>query len=219
MMDSTVMTDILSVPTVPWPSPAEGVDVSEWNGPVDWQAVRRAGKTFAIIRLGYGADHLDSLFYRNVNEALVAGLGLGVYRYSYAMTLTEARDEARHTAYILRDCGLTASKLPLGIWYDMEDSDNYKQNRGLTADEAGRALMTDCCLQFATVLQSYDYPYVGVYANWDWWTNRLDESRLPMAKWVAQYNTTCDIDGAALWQYTDCLDIEGATFDGIRLLN
>lgn len=217
-MDTTVMAKLMAKPTVPWPAPAEGVDVSEWNYPVDWQAVRRAGKTFAIVRLGYGRDTLDSLFYRHVNEALAAGLGLGVYRYSYAVTALEAREEARHTVYILRDCGLTPDKLPLGIWYDMEDSDDYKANHGVGDDAAGRALMTDCCLQFAAVMQSYGYPYVGVYANWDWWTHRLEAERLPMAKWVAQYNDTCDIAGAALWQYTSTLSIEGMTLDGVRLL-
>lgn len=218
-MDTTVMMKLLHGPTVPWPAPAEGVDVSEWTGTVDWQAVRRAGKTFAIVRLGYGRDTLDARFYQNVNEVLAAGLGLGVYRYSYAVTPADAREEARHTAYILRDCGLTPETLPLGIWYDMEDSDNYKLNHGIGTDADSQALMTDCCLQFAVVMQSYGYPYVGVYANWDWWMHRLAANRLPLAKWVAQYNDTCDMEGATLWQYTSQLAIEGMLLDGVRLLS
>ena len=57
----------------------KGIDVSENNGWIDWKAVKENGIEFAIIRLGYGRGHLDSLFYKNVNEALEAGLKIGVY--------------------------------------------------------------------------------------------------------------------------------------------
>ena len=61
-----------------------GIDVSENNGVVDWGRVA-LGLDFAIIRIGYGRNHLDSQVYNNINGALAAGLKIGVYHYSYAL--------------------------------------------------------------------------------------------------------------------------------------
>ena len=107
-----------------------GIDVSEHNGEIDWEEIRRAGIAFAIIRLGWGRGHLDHLFYEHINGALAAGLAVGVYYYSYADTPKAAEDEARFTVHVLADCGLSPEKLPLGVWYDMEDADGWKAARG-----------------------------------------------------------------------------------------
>ena len=72
----------------------KGIDVSENNGMVDWGAVKAAGFEFAIIRIGYGKGHLDSQFYDNVNGALKAGLKIGIYHYSYALSDDVAGIEA-----------------------------------------------------------------------------------------------------------------------------
>lgn len=74
----------------------KGIDVSENNGYVDWNAVKAAGMDFAIIRLGFGNRHLDTNFYENVNGALAVGLKIGVYYYSYALDEPAARSEARY---------------------------------------------------------------------------------------------------------------------------
>lgn len=71
-----------------------GIDVSENNGVVDWGAVKANGFDFAIIRIGYGRGHIDSEFYNNVNGAITAGLLIGVYHYSYALTEAHAKEEA-----------------------------------------------------------------------------------------------------------------------------
>ena len=108
-----------------------GIDVSEHNGGLDWEEIRRAGIAFAIIRLGWGRGHLDRLFYEHINGALAAELPVGVYYYSYADTPKAAEDEAWFTVHVLADCGLSPGKLPLGVWYDMEDADGWKAARGL----------------------------------------------------------------------------------------
>ena len=69
----------------------KGIDVSEHNGIVNWNKVKNAGMDFAIIRLGFGNKHLDGSFYDNYNGAKMAGLKVGVYYYSYAMTPEEAK--------------------------------------------------------------------------------------------------------------------------------
>ena len=63
-----------------------GIDVSEHNQPLSWQSLKRQGASFVIVRLGWGKGHLDSRFYEQVNGVLAAGLELGIYYYSYALT-------------------------------------------------------------------------------------------------------------------------------------
>ena len=79
----------------------KGIDVSENNGYVNWNAVKAAGMDFAIIRLGFGNRHLDTNFYENVNGALAAGLKIGVYYYSYALDEAAARSEAGYMLSVL----------------------------------------------------------------------------------------------------------------------
>ena len=107
-----------------------GIDVSENNGHINWEAVKAAGVKFAIIRLGYGNCHLDSMFYENINGAIDAGLDVGVYYYSYALDEDMALNEARFLIETLEDAGLYNEKLPMGIWLDMEDADGYKSRHG-----------------------------------------------------------------------------------------
>lgn len=76
-------------------APAFGTDVSQHNGKgVDYTAWKNAGKTFTMIRMSYGNDHLDPQFWDNVNAAEAAGVPFGVYHYSYAYNTKEATIEA-----------------------------------------------------------------------------------------------------------------------------
>ena len=166
-----------------------GIDVSEHNGVLDWKAIKDWGISFAILRLGYGKGHLDRRFYENINGVLAAGLQAGVYYYSYALTVEEARDEARFTAYVLKDCGITPDRLAVGTWFDMEDADGWKER--------------------------------GIYANYDWLIHRIDREKLSHYTfyWCAQWAPHCDLPGAAIWQYTDRLDVCGRVFDGNLLMS
>ena len=109
-----------------------GIDVSEHNGSIPWRALKRGGLSFAIVRLGWGQVHLDELFYENINGALAADIEVGIYYYSYALTMEAAAREARFASFVLRDCGLSPAYLPMGCWLDMEDADRYKEKNGLT---------------------------------------------------------------------------------------
>lgn len=190
----------------------KGIDVSENNGYVDWQSVADNGIEFAIIRIGYGS-HLDSKFYENINGALDVGLKVGVYLYSYALDEQSAENEANFVINTLQSSGLTSDKLEMGVWFDMEDADNYKYNRGIGIDN--KQLITNMCSVFINRLWKDGYISTGLYANYDWMTNYIYTEQLGgCAKWVAQYNSYCDYDGATLWQYTDSLYINGNQFDG-----
>lgn len=193
-----------------------GIDVSENNGVVDWGAVKANGFDFAIIRIGYGRSNLDSEFYNNVNGAINAGLSIGVYHYSYAINEERAADEAEFVLNTLNDAGLTVDKLPMGVWFDMEDADGYKENRGMPTSQQ----LTNICSVFINKLWQAGYVNTGLYASYDWLVNVLDVSQLGgCAIWCAQLNNQCDYEGANLWQYTFSENIEGKEFDADLVLN
>lgn len=188
-----------------------GIDVSENNGTVDWPAVAAAGQQFAIVRLGYGNKHLDSKFYANINGALAAGLKVGIYYYSYALTERAATAEAEYVLEVLRDCGLTPDKLAMGCWYDMEDADGYKERHGMPS----RQTITNMCSRFIVELNKAGYS-CGIYANLDWLRNKIYTSQLAdyVPYWCAQWGRKCDWPNARIWQYTDSLQVDSFTFDG-----
>lgn len=188
-----------------------GIDVSENNGVVDWQVVAAGGVEFAIIRVGYGAGHLDGEFYRNVNGALGAGLRVGVYHYSYALTVAQARAEANFVVATLQACGLGPDKLEMGIWFDMEDADGYKARHGMPE----RPTITAMCSDFICVCNRNGYS-CGVYASLDWLEHKIATEQLAsyVPYWCAQWGGRCDWPAAKMWQYTDCYYIGNKVFDG-----
>lgn len=189
----------------------EGIDVSENNGTVNWQAVAKAGIKFAVIRLGYGLNHLDSKFYENVNGALANGLKIGVYFYSYALTADEAKQEGEFAVKMLSGCGLTPDRLEMGVWFDMEDADGYKRENGMPDNQT----ITDMCSAFIVECNKAGYS-CGVYANLDWLENKIYTTQLAdyVPYWCAQWGSKCDWPNAKIWQYTDKLRIGGKYFDG-----
>ena len=188
-----------------------GIDVSEHNGMIDWKYLKEWGVGFAILRLGYGKGHLDGRFYEYINGALGVGIPAGVYYYSYALQEKEARAEAWFSAYVLQDCGVTPERLPLGVWYDMEDADGWKSSHGMPDNEE----ITAMCGAYTKEMARYGYP-CGIYASYDWLMHRIDRKQLSpyMSYWCAQWGSTCDFPGAAIWQYTDHLEIGGKVYDG-----
>lgn len=185
----------------------KGIDVSEHNGAINWQDVVDDGNEFAIIRLGWGNQHLDKRFYDNFNGALDAGLKVGIYYYSEATDASEAAAEAEFALYVMQDAGITPDMLAMGFWFD-EENDNWKSERLTDPEE-----ITDICTTFINTLEEAGY-HCGLYANYDYLANVIDMSRLSgVPVWCAQYNIQCDYDGASIWQCTDSHFINGAQFD------
>lgn len=186
----------------------KGVDVSQHNGMVDWKSVKRAGFTFAMVRIGYGKGHLDNNFYRNINGALDAGLKVGVYHYSYALTVADAEKEADFVIKTLVDAGLSAKKV-IGVYYDMEDADGYKAKHGMPSRQA----LTNFCS--IAVNRFWKHGYVaGVYCNKDWYKNKLHFNQLGgCALWLAEPGKPRSSIKCTLWQYTFTEKIAGKIFD------
>lgn len=191
----------------------KGVDVSQHNGMVDWKSVKRAGFTFAMVRIGYSKGHLDNNFYRNINGALDAGLKVGVYHYSYALTVADAKKEADFIISTLKQCGLTPEKL-IGVYYDMEDADGYKSKQGMPSKQ----ILTNICSIVINALWKSGYT-AGIYANNDWLDNHIDMRQLGgCALWLAQPGATKPRRKCNIWQYTFTEKIAGKTFDADSMM-
>ncbi|MGN0522113.1 MAG: GH25 family lysozyme, partial [Eubacterium sp.] len=185
-----------------------GVDVSENNDTVDFASLKAQGYDFAMIRLGY-YNHLDKKFYEHVQAACEAGMIFGVYLYSYAFNLDEAKAESD---FVLDTLATLESKylqnmiLPVG--YDIEDKlilDNCAGNKTQITNQA---------LQFCSDISSAGYTPM-VYANLNWFNNYIDISQINskgIKVWYANWESAPDFStvksvGASgvssyIWQYT-----------------
>ncbi|WP_371374214.1 GH25 family lysozyme [Sporomusa aerivorans] len=181
----------------------KGIDVSKHNGMVDWQTVAAAGIEFVIIRCSYGLQSRDEMFSRNAAEAKAAGLKVGAYHYSYALSVADAIQEAANCREAIECIG---QKLELPVFFDMEDADGYKERKGFAFEPAE---ITGMCKAFVDNI-GLD---CGVYASYSWLTDYIDWRSIGCAVWNAQWGRSDDIRGY-MWQYTDSLEIGGRLFDG-----
>ena len=181
----------------------KGIDVSENNGSVDWQAVVDAGIEFAMVRISYGKHGVDESFAENVQAAQAAGLKVGGYHYSYALSVDDAVEEAQNCLDAIHEAGVT---LDLPLFFDMEDADGYKARHEFVFDPDE---ITDICRTFIANFGGD----CGVYASLSWLENYIDWQSLGCPVWNAQWGDSDSIKGY-LWQYTDKLVISDKEFDG-----
>ncbi|MBR0061890.1 MAG: hypothetical protein IJP68_10480, partial [Selenomonadaceae bacterium] len=120
----------------------KGVDVSTFNGDVDWLSLYNAGFDFAICRTGYGKSGIDETFARNVHDAHEVGFQCGAYHYSYALTPADAAQEAVFCKQIIEDSGVL---LELPVFFDMEDDDGWKEYHGF---KFTKSYITKICRAF-----------------------------------------------------------------------
>lgn len=174
----------------------KGIDVSKWQRIVDWQAVKNSGIGFAIIRAGYGMGNIDPYFVENITNAKKVGLNCGVYWYSYAKSINEAKQEARYFINTIKKY-----KFEYPIVMDIEDN---------SLKSLGRQTLTDIVKAFLNTLQDAEY-YPMIYANKYWFTNILDDSQLSKyPHWVAQYASKCAYTGSyGIWQYSSTGSVNG----------
>ncbi len=184
-----------------------GIDVSKWNGNIDWTAVKNSGVSYVIIRCGYrgsseGALIVDSKFETNIKGAVNAGLKVGVYFFSQAIDKNEAVEEAS----MVLDC-VKNYKISYPIFLDVEPS-------GGRADSLDVAARTEICKTFCETIQSYGYT-AGIYANKTWFTEKINTSELSGYKiWLAQYASEPTYSGRYdMWQYKSTGKIDGISGD------
>ena len=178
----------------------QGIDVSEHQGTIDWDAVKASGIQYAIIRSSYGHFTEDSQFRRNVSECERVGLPYGLYHYSYVATDEQKIQEAQGFLNLCRSCH------PLYPCYiDMEDADGWKAKHGVTD-----AMNIETCRYTCQVLEDSGF-YAGIYANLDWFVNHLNSSVLdPFDKWLAQWGPKPTYNKPfGMWQYTSSGQVSG----------
>ena len=177
----------------------KGIDVSIYQGDIDWSAVKKAGIKFAIIRAGYGKEvsQKDTKFERNYENAKAVGMPIGVYWYSYAKSVEAAEQEAKTCLEIIK-----GKQFEWPIYYDIEESSILGK---------GKNFVSSIAKKFCRYLESKKY-FCGIYASANPLNNLFDdECKKNFPIWVAHY----DVDKPkyngnwGIWQYTSQGNVNG----------
>ena len=173
----------------------KGIDVSNWQGDIDWKKVKESGKVdFAIIRAGSGTSYIDEKLYDNVKGCEENGIPYGLYWFSYAMTIEQAKKEAELCYKAIELCrkAIKGFSLSYPVFLDQE------------ADEQvalGKKVLADMAKTFCEYLKARDI-YVGFYSYLSWVNNIVgDVSAYDL--WVAHISSKCGCTKPyTMWQYS-----------------
>ena len=189
------------------------IDVSSFQDPIDWTKVKASGVKGVIIRCGYrgakdGKLKIDTMFDNHIKGAHKAGLKIGVYFFTQALTAAEGREEVAYTLNLIKKAGIPLA-YPVGI--DSEDvfyTENGKKKAG-RANGLSKAKRTAAIKGFCDECKAQGYEPM-IYASTSWLNNKLNMSKLPFKVWCAQYNSVCEYKGSyIMWQYTSTGSVSG----------
>lgn len=183
----------------------KGIDVSSWNGTINWKTVSNYGMGFAILRITEKGNKVDSTFEANYKGCINNKIPVGVYKYSYATNVSEIRYEANVVVKTMNK-----RKLDYPVFLDIED----KCQENLSKD-----LMLKMIKAFRSIIVKAGYKF-GIYCSYSWYQNKLPDYAKKYDCWVARYpiNDTGDLqerlrvsasDGVIGWQYSSKSVIPG----------
>ena len=174
--------------SMPKGATAQGIDVSEHNGTINWQSVKDSGIDFAILRVGFAGDtnggRLDNYFKRNVSECERLGIPYGVYLYSYARNEDEAQAEARLMLSALKGHSPT-----LPVYYDLEERETNADGSPKWTPFNDPSKLASIAKTFCGQIAAAGYK-PGIYANVNWFKNYLTDPCFLSSGWsiwTAQY--------------------------------
>ena len=183
----------------------KGIDVSRWNGTIDWMTVANYGMGFAILRITEKGNIVDSTFEPNYKGCIENKIPVGVYKYSYATTIDQIEDEANVVVKTLNK-----RKLDYPVFLDIEDKcqENLSDSLMMKMIEAFRAIIVKAGYKF------------GIYCGYSWYQNQLPEGAKKYDVWTARYpsNDTGELqerlrvpasNGIIGWQYSSKATING----------
>ena len=175
------------------------IDVSTWQGSIDFDKVKKSGIDYVILRAGYGRelDQIDNRFVENYEKAKAAGLKVGAYWFSYSESVDEAFKEAEACLYCLG-----GRKLDMPLYYDLEIDSVMER---MTKSE-----YTQMALNFCSVIESAGYR-PGIYSSVSVYQTKLDHSRLlrdGISVWNAHWSERCTIE-CDVWQYSENGSVSG----------
>lgn len=172
---------------------ARGIDVSRWQGEINWSQV--AADDVSFVMLGTRSKGaVDPYFHRNIQQASAAGVKVGVYIYSLAVTVEMAEAEADFVLNLIHDYPVSYP-----VAFDMEDS-----TQGNLSKEELAAIANAFCKKIS---DSGYYPIV--YANENWLKNKLDMSLMDYPVWVARYSARPSYQNPVMWQATSTGSVKG----------
>lgn len=186
----------------------KGIDVSEWQGTIDWDKVKADGISFAILRVGY-STYKDDCFDRNAKECERVGIPYGVYVYSYAKNADGGLKEAEAVLKFLKGYNPTYP-----VYIDLEETKEIVMSNGQRYYPPAADDLTGIATAFCTRIEQAGYE-AGVYASLSWWNNYLTSSVFnSWTKWVAQYYSECEYTGSyRIWQCTGKGRVAGISVD------
>lgn len=179
-----------------------GIDVSEFQGNINWTEVKSSGIQFVMIRAGYGQRNIDPQFQRNAAECNRLGIPFGVYWFSYAYTVEMARREADYCIEAIE-----SYEVRYPVCFDFEyASVDYARKNGVTVT---RELATALVTAFCSRVEELGY-FTMYYSNLDFLNRMFDSSlRSKYALWYAQYAAKPSISNMAIWQYSNTGQVSG----------
>lgn len=182
---------------------AKGIDVSKYQGDINFEQVKADGIKFVIIRAGWAKGSIDGKFKRNADECTRLGIPFGVYWFSYALNENDARAEARACLNTIK-----GYKLQYPVCFDYEyDSVSYSVKKGVnvTKDSASKIAKA-----FLSTIESAGY-WATNYTNLDFSNRYFDDSvKKKYDMWVAKYGSANDLaKKAGLWQYSSTGKVKG----------
>lgn len=179
------------------------IDVSQHNGTIDFERVRKQGINKVILRIGWIGNKnnhtLDTKFIENYNKAINAGFQIGIYVYSYCKSVEAI---ISGTDWVIKKLNLfSAHKPTLPVFLDLED---------ITTSFLSKRELTDQALKFNEMITNAGF-ISGTYANLNWYNNKLYVNELEKYKvWLAQYNNEMTANFKVdLWQYSSNGKIDG----------
>lgn len=192
-----------------------GIDVSQWQGEINWKKVKKAGIDFALIRVGYRGygsgllsdDTLDTYYHTNMENAAAAGVQVGIYVYSQAITKKEAIQEAN---YILDRIGDYEISMPLVLDYEYASTESGLGGRLYDA-HLTKKQATNICLAFCETIEEAGYTPM-VYANKSMLESQLNANTISKSYriWLANYTTETTYGKTYdFWQYSSTGAVNG----------
>ena len=191
----------------------QGIDVSAWQGTIDWAKVKSSGVSFAMLRVLSGTMNglqVDSQFYNNAKGTNANGIAMGVYRYGYATTVSEAKEEAQRTIQALKIAEGMGVKVTYPVAYDVEDE--------ATQGQLSKTQLANIINAYKSVIEDYGYKFM-IYSNPNWLTNKIDMSSFAgddiwLARWFYDGSPYHDHGYAGpgnvtIWQYSSSGTVPG----------
>lgn len=175
---------------------AHGIDISSWNGTINWDEIKAAGIDYVIIKAG-STNGKDRTFEENYKNAKAAGLGVGCYYYTYATTVEQASADADKLMEWIE-----GKQFDYPIYFDIEDK---------SQETLGSELLTEMCTVFIEKLQANKY-FCGLYTNNNWLINLLNTEKITVYfdVWLARWTLSGEPNWGesfgqrmGMWQYTD----------------